>query len=211
MIRNIIAAIALSISTITSYSQTRAVTDKGEEVILYADGTWKSASITPAYETRLDTIAVLKDKQASFLTKSNKVDFGIWINPKKWSFKPYGDAGLAVEYLYTLKGEDCYGMLITERVEVTNQKVSDIVLSATKKIDPDAHIIREETRNVNGNICSYVELAAKNKGMSFVYIGYMISNPNGTVRVQAFTTSNLLSKYKTEMETFINGFVSVKQ
>lgn len=211
--RFIITLTLLLISSSFSFSQTHAITDKGEEVILNNDGTWKYANITPSYDTKVDTVVVTKDKTATFLVKSQKIAAGVWINPKKWKFEPYnGNATKApVEYLFSMKGEDAYAMLITERVEATSAAVKELVISHAKEIDPNAHLTREEIRNVNGTTCYMLEYEASNKGLSFHYIGYILSSAAGTIQFLGFTTQNLVKKYKAEIEILLNGLTITKE
>ena len=189
------------ISSYTVFAQTHAVTDNGEEVILNNDGTWKYANITPSYDTKIDTAIITKDKTATFLVKSQKVPIGVWINPKKWKFAPYsGNATSApIEYMFTMKDEDAYAMLITERVEAKPQIVRDLILSHAKQIDPNAHMTREEIRTVNGTTCYMLEYEASNKGLLFHYMGYIASSQAGKIQFFRFTKKHLLKKIKNEI------------
>lgn len=195
---------------LNSYSQTKAITDNGEEVILNSDGTWKYADIKSGYDTRIDTINYVKDKKSTFLVKSKKIPFGIWIDPKKWSFKPNTQEDLPIEYVFTLKGQDAYAMIVTERIEVGYMGLKGVILSNLQKSDPNARITREEMRSVNGVVMEYLELKATIKGSPFVYVGYFYTGDIGTVQFQTFTSEKLLSTYKKEMELLLNGAVLIK-
>lgn len=190
-----------------SYSQTRAVTDKGEEVILNNDGTWKYANITPSYNTRLDTPVMKKSTDATFLVKGQTVKYGVYIDPKKWTFKSEKQEGSSQEYTFSLKNEDAYAMVISERMELTQELVKSAAVENAKSVAPDVHITREETRKVNNQIVWLMEMQGTIQGVPFVYIGYYYVGKVGTIQFIAYTTQSLLKQYKAEMETLLNGLV----
>lgn len=86
------------------YSQINAVTESGDQVILYQDHTWKylKDSIKQNDEININDKEFIKDKQLSFLVKSNKINIGIWINPKEWSFSK-GENDDAAEFKFQKK------------------------------------------------------------------------------------------------------------
>ena len=101
------------------HAQTRAVTETGEEVFLYNDGTWKYKN---EKEITLKDIPTnpkkfKKEDQSTFLLKSSKLNVDVYLNPKLWSFGKAKDNPEA-EYELQLKGEDLYGKLISEKVEI---------------------------------------------------------------------------------------------
>src|SRR5690349_19528986 len=69
-------------------AQKSAVTETGESVVLYDDGTWKYAEEHNEDEViPLNPKKFVKGENSTFLLKSNKLNVGIWLNSKKWSFK----------------------------------------------------------------------------------------------------------------------------
>ncbi|MGN6569282.1 MAG: hypothetical protein ACTHJ0_15075 [Flavipsychrobacter sp.] len=188
-------------------AQINAVTDDGKEVILNTNGTWKyKTDITPAYETRVDTLAFEKGKNATFLLKGQKVKYGIWLDPKKWKFKA-GDEDDLKEYKLTLKGEDAYAMIIPERITIPMNNLVEIALKNSKKAAPDAHLVRQETRKVNGVVVTLAEIRGTVEGINFVYLGYYYGSKAGTVQFVTYTSDKLYSSYEKEMQNLLNGFV----
>jgi len=61
-------------------AQIKAVTDIGDEVILYQNGTWEyvDESIVEEKEIKLNEQQFIKDEESTFLLKSKKIDIGIW-------------------------------------------------------------------------------------------------------------------------------------
>lgn len=193
----------------SAYAQIKAVTDKGEEVILNNDGTWKYASIKPAYDTRLDTPKLTKDAGATFLLKGGKVKYGLWLDPKKWSFKAVtGEDDSPIEYSLSLKKESGYCMIIPEEMELSLEVLQSAAMINAKSAAPDVHVVREETRKVNGNIVKHLELRGTVEGIKFVYFGYYYTGSIGTVQLVCYTSESLFPKYKLELETLLNGFTT---
>lgn len=191
-------------------AQQKAVTETGEEVILYDDKTWKYQNEDQISEIKIPTNPkkFTTDKKATFLLKSNKMNIGVNLNPKKWSFKKATDNPEA-EFELKLKDGDLYGMLITERVQIPLETLKLIALENGKSVAPDLAIVKEEYRNVNGLKVLLLQLNGTMKGIKFSYYGYYFSNTNGTVQFITYTSQNLLESYKTEIEKLLNGFKEI--
>ena len=99
-------------------AQINAVTENGDPVFLYEDGTWQYVSEENPYveEIPVNEAEFEKEAKSSFLLKSKKTPLGFWLDPKKWTFKKGVDNADA-EYELQLKEGDLYGMIITEQVE----------------------------------------------------------------------------------------------
>jgi hypothetical protein len=191
-------------------AQQKAVTETGEEVILFEDGTWKyqnedqiSEKETPTNPKKFE-----KDKESTFLLKSSKLNIGVYLNPKIWSFKKATDNPEA-EFELQLKGGDLYGMIITEKVEIPLETLKSFALENGKTVAPDLKIVKEEYRTVNGLKVLLLQLNGTMQGIKFSYYGYYFSSRNGTVQFITYTSQNLLDSYKPESEKLLNGFVEI--
>ncbi len=202
-----LSIIPILIFSLTTYAQVNAVTETGENVILYNDGTWKSAEIKTGWETRLDTLKYTKPNSANFQVKGERVNYSVWINSKKWQFKKDKSEDVPTEYKFTLAGQDAYAMLISERIEVPMESLKKIAIENAIEAAPDAKLIREEIRNVNGKNVCLLQIEGTISGIKFVYYGYYYSDADGTVQFIAYTSKNLFDKYKPDMEQLLNGFV----
>ena len=105
----------LLIFAIHAKGQIKAVTETGDEVILYENGEWNyvNDTIFEESEMKLNEIKFFKGESSTFLVKSKKVNIGIWINPKEWSFSK-APANEVSEYKFQSTEEDMYRMLIAE-------------------------------------------------------------------------------------------------
>lgn len=198
----------LSIAVVKA--QQNAITETGDEVILFGDGTWKYLNEEELMYTEIETNpnTFMKDDNSIFLLKSNKLNVGFWINPKIWSFKKSTDNPEA-EYELQLKGGDLYGMVIAEKIEVPLNTLKSIALENGQAAAPDLKIVKEEYRTVNGLNILLLQMNGTLQGIKFSYYGYYYSNANGTVQFITYTSQNLLTDYLEECERLLNGLVEI--
>ncbi len=109
-----------------------------------------------------------------------------------------------VEFVHTT-GEG-YASIISERPQMTLKMLREAALENAKKVSPDARIVSEEKRTINGREVMRLEMKATIQEIPFAYIGYYFTGKEGTVQVLTFTTENLLSDYRADFEEFLNGF-----
>ena len=202
----LISFMLLALVSKSSVAQLQAVTDKGDQVLLYEDGTWKYASDVVEDENEIPVSKILftKNVRSNFEVKSTKVKAGIFINPKVWSYKK-NTSGDAHEYTFQCKEKDIYGMMITEKIDVPIESLKKLALSNAKEAAPDTKIITEEYRMVNGKKIFFMQLNGSIDGIKFTYLGYYYSSEGGTIQFVAYTTQNLLNEFKSEMFDLLNG------
>jgi hypothetical protein len=191
-------------------AQQNAITETGEQVILFKDGTWKYQNEEDETEKEIpiSSIGYNKDAESTFLLKSNKLNVGFWLNPKIWTFKKGTDKD-AAEYKLQLKAGDLYGMIISEKVEIPLQTLKSIALNNGRKASPDLKIIKEEYRMVNGAKVLLLQMNGTMQGIKFSYYGYYFSNTNGTIQFVTYTSTNLIASYLPKIEDLLNGIVEV--
>lgn len=186
------------------------IKETSEEVILNDDGTWNYLLGEPEKEVSKDTLSYLKPKLVNYLLKSERIKCGVWINDKEWTFSKNKDDMSPVEYNFRLKGQDAYGMIISERIETSIDALLDLAYQNAQRVATGAKIVKKEVRNVNGTIIHYLEMHGTIQGVKFVYFGYYFTSENGTIQFLAFTSNTLLERYKKNMENLINGLVITK-
>jgi hypothetical protein len=209
--KNIIILGLLLTSTTFVKAQMNAVTESGEEVLLYDNGTWKYANKKDDVETeiKLNDKPFTKDKNSTFVVKSKKANIGVWINPKDWSFTKNA-ANEDAEFQFQKKGEDLYGMLVAEKLEIPIEALKNIAIQNAKSVATDIKVVSEEYRNVNGIKVLMMQMAGTIQGMKIVYCGYYYSNDTGTIQLLTYTGENLLKSYHNDIETFLNGLVKLE-
>jgi hypothetical protein len=193
----------------TIQAQNKAITEDGEEVILYDDGTWTYAdgsTIEESIDIPKNPKEFKKSASSSFLLKSRVFDIGFHINPKKWKFSKGENNGDA-EYELELKEGDLYGMIITEKIEIPLLSLRSIALENARNASPDIKIVDEEYRTVNGQEVLMLRMDGTLAGIKFSYFGYYYSNEGGTVQFITYTAQSLLDEYKEDCEDLLNGLV----
>ncbi len=196
---------------ISSYGQKKSVTETGEVVILYDDGTWKYSNDSVKKDVEISTNPKLfkKSNNSTFLLKSTKLNIGIWINPQKWSFKKTAEDEDG-EYELTLKGKDLYGMIISENIEIPLESLKSIALDNAKDAAPDIRVVKEEYRMVNNNKIFFMQMNGTMQGIKFTYYGYYFSNEKGSLQFITYTAQSLFDRYVGEMEDLLNGLVQLE-
>jgi hypothetical protein len=209
LIKSIVLLLCFLFTT-NIYSQKRAVTENGEEVFLYDDGSWKykNEKDIKEVETFVNTKKFKKDDNSTFLLKSNKLNVGFWLNPKKWSFKK-AESNTEAEYEFQLKDGDLYGMALTEKVEIPLETLKYIALENGRSAAPDLKIMHEEYRTVNGTKVLMMQMNGTMQGIKFSYYGYYFSSEKGTAQFITYTSQNLLKEYTKDCEELLNGFIEI--
>ena len=110
------------------------------------------------------------------------------------------------EYTFELKSGDLYAMAISEEVEIQVEELAKIALENAQGAAPDTRVVKKEYRNVNGNKVIYMEMVGTIQSIKFKYLGYYHSNASGSTQYLAYTSENLVSKYQSDIDNFLNGF-----
>ncbi|GAB3688894.1 hypothetical protein GCM10027592_04550 [Spirosoma flavus] len=192
------------------YAQIKAVTDKGDEVLLYANGTWKYSKDTEPATTEISTnpIPFKRSTSADFLLKSNRASIGFWLNPQKWTFKK-GAEGEAAEYKLQAKNGDLYGMIIAEKIQVPLNMLKNIALKNARVAAPDIQLQQEEYRTVNGQRVLHLKMTGTIEGIVFTYYSYNYSDAGGTIQFLVYSSEKLMQQNQAVAEELLNGLVKL--
>ncbi|HYW96624.1 MAG TPA: hypothetical protein VE870_13605 [Bacteroidales bacterium] len=209
--KNILLLFALLQSGIFAMAQMKAVTENGDQVILYDSGTWEyeDKSVDPEVEIPVNTAEFKKGASSSFLLNSTKNRTGIWLDPKKWTFKKAG-SNAAAEYEFQLRDGDLYAMIVNEKVEIPLHNLREIALTNARSVASDVQIVNEEYRNVNGLKVLQMRITGVIQGMKFTYFGYYYSGKSGTCQFITYTYGSLFSEYMSTSEELLNGLVETE-
>jgi hypothetical protein len=190
------------------YAAQKAITDTGDEIIIYSNGTWKYADDRQSAPVGIETnqTRFVKPKEATFLLKSKKNRSAFWLNTDKWSFKR-SQKNADAEYAMQLKGKDLYGLAIAEEVQIPIESLADIALENARNVAPDIHMVKKEYRTVNDNKVIFMQMSGTMQGMKISYLGYYYSDKSGSTQYITYTASNLVDKYRADINDFLNGLV----
>ena len=188
------------------FAAQKAITDTGEEILIFTDGTWKYADNAQPAPVGIETNKqrFVKPKAANFLLKSKKNHSAFWLDTDKWSFQR-SKKNTEAEYAMQLKGKDLYGLAIAEEIQIPMESLVDIALENARNVAPDIHVVKKEYRIVNDNKVIFMQMSGTMQGMKISYMGYYYSDPSGTTQYITYTASNLIDKYRPEIEDFLNG------
>jgi len=204
--------LAAFLLTLTSFAQTplNAVTDKGDEVLLYPNGEWafKDKDQTLESDIPINTTEVFKKSDRSnFLLKSNRTNIGLYLNPKNWSFKKQ-EATEDSEYILSFKGDhDIYAMLITERFVIPIENLAEVAFINAAEVDPNLVIDEVEYRTVNDVQVIMMKMKANIHGMKIVYLGYYFSNETGSNQLVTYTQQESFAETEKHILELLNGLV----
>jgi hypothetical protein len=209
--KKFLVPLLLFFANLNAEAQKKAVTDNGDEVVLYDDGTWKSVNADSSSQQNIpvNLASFTKSKNTAFLLKSTKCNIGVWVDAKKWQFKK-GIRNEDAEFEFASKGNDLYGMMISEKIEIPIESLKEIALENAKKVASDVYIVKQEYRTVNGKKMLLMQMNGTLRGVKFAYYGYYYSNPGGTVQLVSYTSQNLLKDRLADAEEFLNGIVTLE-
>ncbi|MDX5447629.1 MAG: hypothetical protein LPK47_04550 [Bacteroidota bacterium] len=200
----------LSISL--AHGQTHALTDEGQDVLLFEDGTWSYVEDLELTENEVEIpmnpTEFKRPKSASFLVKSSSFNIGIHIDPKAWSFNK-GKTNEDAEYEFESKKGEIYGMMIAEGIEIPLLTLRSIALENAQSVAPDVHIVHEEYRMVNGIKVLCLQMEGTYQGIQVAYLGYYYSNENGTVQMVTYSGKKIMEREKERAVEFLNGLVEL--
>ncbi|MEO6130559.1 MAG: hypothetical protein ABIQ02_01835 [Saprospiraceae bacterium] len=205
----LVGCLALSLP---SFSQLSAVTQTGDEVILYDDGTWvyahKDSINTSEITTNPQKFA--KGDSSSFLLKSTRINVGAYINPKKWTFKKAGETE-AAEYEINHTDLGLYGMMITEKLDLPLESLANIALDNARDAAPDVRVMQKEYRYINGLKVLMMRMTGTIQDIKFSYYGYYYSTPKGATQFLVYSSEDIVNENIGEIEQLLNGLVEINQ
>ncbi|MGL1887348.1 MAG: hypothetical protein OCD76_12615 [Reichenbachiella sp.] len=192
-------------------AQEVAITQRGDTVYLYSNGTWdyygssieKAASAEIPYNDQTFT----KPKSATKKVNGKENHYAIWYNEKNWKRIPTGELNPEADLTFKYVKGDAYVMVIHEELEIELENLVDIALENALSVAPDMVVTKKEYRNVNGQELIFMQMDGTTQGMKISYYSYYSSNESGSTQFHTFTGQNLLSKYKKDMDSILNGFV----
>ncbi len=173
--------VLLTLVAFYSFSQKKATTESGKKVILFDDGTWEYAKPDAKLGQMASIPSYSKKASSSKLIKGKKVKYGIYFNATKWKVNDQSGNDDA-EYAFNLKGEDCYAIVIPERIEIPLETLKEIALDNAREAAPDTKITKSGYVKVNGKKVFMMQMEGTIKGISFVYLGYYYSGKQGSIQ-----------------------------
>ncbi len=188
-------------------AQKKAVTEDGKNVVLYPDGTWKYAE--PKATAAGGKGSYSKPEGSTKLLKGKHGTYGMWINESKWQVsKEPGNEAAEFEINHT--SGDAFAMIIAERLTMPLESLRDVALENAKGAAPDAEVVFEEKRTVNGAEVLLMQINGTIMSIPFTYYSYYYTGKAGSMQIITYTGQSLFEEFKPDFEDFLNGFVVYK-
>lgn len=206
--------IILILVSVIVKGQIKAVTAKGDTVILQDNGNWKYQKID-SIELGSDSITLNNQKfhkssLANFLKKSKNMNVGVYFDQLQWGCVNGATNGSA-EYTFINKDKDLNATFITETTEVELSNMVDIVFMNAQKLTSDIEIVSKEYRIVNGLKVLCMKLKGGFNGIKGTFLYYIYSNETGVVQFVAFTTTKKFDANYKVLENLLNGLSLTKK
>jgi hypothetical protein len=139
------------------------------------------------------------------LVKDEQGRVGLWINPAKWKLSTYRSNPEAALQFANQAG-NAFAFVIDENLVLPLEAIAKVALSNAQAAAPDAHVVLEDKRRVNGHevLCLQIEGTAQ-QAVPFTYLGYYYSGASGTVQVVTSTTQQAFSANQADLLDLLNG------
>lgn len=193
----IIAGIILfSFASVFSQEPIKAKTDAGREVILRPDGTW-------IYAPEAAQVVIAKPVSGKKLFKPDRGNFGVWYDETKWRRNTRPDE--PGRTTFDLIRGDGYAVVLVEELGIPTTSLRSIALDNAKEAAPDAKIVFEQSRKINGMDVLVMKIEGTISEIPFRFYGYYYGGKQGTIQLLTYTGQTLFPKYEQDFQEFLNG------
>lgn len=196
----------------TTLAQQTAITQTGEQVVLYENGTW-----VYVHRDSLNTNSIprnpgtfTRNPKSDFLITSKRVSVGCWIDPKKWTFQA-APAHEAAEYELEHTNGSLYALLITENLDISLVSLGNIALDNARDAAPDLQVVAQEYREVNGIDVLMLRMTGTIQDIKFSYYGYYYTADDIATQFLVYSSEAFMNENLAEVEELLNGFVNLEK
>ncbi len=197
-------------SVSTAYGKSiKAKTQDGRTVILNANGTWKFLKTgTPVAPEAPKDNSVNAPQHATQKVSDTRGLVELWYIPDKWTAYPKPER-LSPDASFALihKTKDAYALGIIERISMPLKTLKKIAVDNAKNVAPDAEVVLDEERQINGNTASIMGITGTIDGIPFRYHSYYWTGEKGSVQVITYTSQNLFAEYHADFNDLLSGIV----
>ncbi|MBD3360737.1 hypothetical protein GF366_02970 [Candidatus Peregrinibacteria bacterium] len=113
--------------------------------------------------------------------------------------------GTDSEYDFEHVDGDIYAMVIAERIEIPLESLKQLALDNALAVAPDAEIVFEEERTVNGAEVLAMKIRGTIEGIPFQYYGYYYTGEEGSIQFVTYTGLSLFDEYEDDMTELLEG------
>ncbi|MEM9918426.1 MAG: hypothetical protein AAF990_10045 [Bacteroidota bacterium] len=206
---------------LTSLAQITAVTEKGDTIYVYNDGTW---TFTDDREQKADPIGLnflneelrVDTLEGSFTVSENAQKevisrlgtFRLKYDDKNWNRVPAGTLNAEAEMAFKHKEKEIYAIIIAEEIEVGLENIVKIAVKNMKdRTGSDIQQHKTQLKTVNNVPLINGVYGISASGLELTFDSYYYSGKAGTIQFLSWTGSSLYPKYADIIEEFHNGLV----
>jgi hypothetical protein len=196
----------LILCQISLMAQIKAITDTGDEVILFNDKTWKFKSEKNISISK-STNYFSKGSNSTFLVKSKINGFGVYINPKSFEFKR-DTKNSDNEFDFNNRKKTIYGFMINEGIDIPLSNLREFKINSLKEKATGVDILDDEYRIVNGITVLYLRIRAITKDtgeIPLIFCMYLATSKSSTTQLVSWTTETNFNKSSDEIFELLNG------
>lgn len=205
------AILTLTISQV--FSQTNAITEKGDTVVLLDNGRWefienyRLSLLEPEAVIETNPIAFSVPVTSRRVTKNFDGNYESWYNEKTWQEIDPKSINPIAEKAFASNDNEAYGMIIYEPLKITLESLQEIAVSNAKRTGENVKVIKSEYRTVNDQKILSMEMSAEVMGLSLNYIYYFANKEEGCLQFITFSAHNDVKKMKPMLFDLLNGLV----
>jgi TonB family protein len=133
--------------------------------------------------------------------------FALWADPHRWVLGSHRVNDQFAEFQLNHHNGDAHTLLIAENVSVPTASLKDRAFAKVKASDPNAKLVADETRTVNGRQMVSLMMEGDLNGTQMTYYGYYYSGEEGTVQAVTITSRNKFKDYQRDFTDLLSGLV----
>jgi hypothetical protein len=200
----IILVFVLMLSPISTYALSqslKAKTEDGTDVMLLPDGTWEYVMT----EEPQSLPSSSKSQGPKTVIKGKRGTYGIWFDKNMWrmlnvTFDP------AAEFSFAHTTGNGYAKVIDEMAYRPFEQLKNVALENIKETAPDAKIIFEEKRSINGNDVLYMKIEGTVQSIPSAFLGYYYAGEAGTIQIITYAANDVIDTLEPDCIELLNGF-----
>lgn len=207
--------------SLTIDAQILAVTERGDTIYVFKDGTWSyteedytmNMQNTLNYldaELEIDTIQTKfvvgeeSDKELQSKIEAYKIRY----NSEEWNQVPAGKINPEAEFALVTKDQQIYCMVLIEEITIGTENILKIAMNnAKERAGAEVELLKTESRNVNGVDMLYARYNVDINGMKLIFNSYFHSDEDGTVQFTTWTGPKIYAKSKARIDDLLNGLI----
>jgi hypothetical protein len=217
LITVLIAVLGINFSL---FAQEKAITETGDTIYVYPDGTWSfelelykpSGGITQPINKR---VAPVNNGRTFTVTEGLTGKLSSALGPIRVMYQdsiykrlPPANINGEAEFALTARDNSCYAMVIIEPVEIGLDNLFKIALTTMESAaDEPLEILEQEYCEVNGQPMIRASMKATVNGLEIIYFSNYYSGPNGSVQLVSWSFASLFDQQKPKLEALLNGLV----